>query len=160
MPALRILWAVHEERERAKKNRRELARVVDDADDGLEQTRREQEERTDGVSDLDEVRVVRDGDDEALEGSNGKREGKDLSIRVALSGPEGVLEEGVQDSTDPERGLDDVGSELADGLTAGLVGDGEVVGEELVRGSVGEGDRSFAGRQGREVEGREVMGKK
>jgi hypothetical protein len=45
------------------------------------------------VSDLDEVRVVRDGDDEALEGSNGKREGKDLSIRVALSGPEGVLEE-------------------------------------------------------------------
>lgn len=65
-----------------------------------------------------------------------RRRWTNTSSGIGFTGPEGVLEKGVEDSSDTEGGLDDVGSELSDGVLGGFEGDGEVGGEELVHGSV------------------------
>lgn len=58
--------------------------------------------------------MVTQRDDENLDRRNEGREGQDSSRDVFLSSPVRVLEERVEDSTDTERGLDDVGSVLSD----------------------------------------------
>ena len=133
----------------------------------------ERGKRTDLVRNLHEVGVVGDGDDEALERSDGGGEGEDLRNRlrkrrkqkvsgvrrvndggerkswthasssIGFTSPEGVLEKRVEDSSDTEGGLDDVGSELSDRVLGGFEGDGEVGWEKLVDDVV-DGDRGGA----------------
>jgi hypothetical protein len=61
-----------------------------------------------------EVRVPTEGNDENLDGSDERRQRQDTTVDVLLSCPVRVLEERVEDSSDTERGLNDVGSVFAD----------------------------------------------
>lgn len=63
-----------------------------------------------------EVNVVAQRHNEDLDGGNGRGQRKDTTVNIVRAGPVRVLEEGVEDATDTERRLNNVGRELAHGL--------------------------------------------
>lgn len=60
-----------------------------------------------------QLSILRNRDDETFDRSDECREGKDTSSGVLLSCPVSVFENRVEDTTNTERGLDDVRNEFA-----------------------------------------------
>lgn len=60
-----------------------------------------------------QLSILRDRHDETLDRGDNCREGKDTSSGVLFSCPVSVLQNRVKDTTNTERGFDDVGDELA-----------------------------------------------
>jgi hypothetical protein len=75
------------------------------------------EERRWALTDFGDERlefgVAGEGNDQALDGSDGGRKGEDSSVDVVGTSPVRVFEKRVEDSTDTERRLDNVGNEFA-----------------------------------------------
>lgn len=69
---------------------------------------------TDLVNQVSERRILTDGNDQTLDRSHNRWERQDTSSLVLLSGPVRVLKERVEDSTETERWLDDVGDKFSD----------------------------------------------
>jgi len=59
-----------------------------------------------------EFGVAREGNDQALDRGDSGRKGENSSVDVVGTSPVGVFKEGVEDTTDTERGLDNVGNEF------------------------------------------------
>lgn len=59
-----------------------------------------------------EFGVAGERNDQALDGSDGGREGENSSVDIVGTSPVRVFEEGVEDTTDTERRLDNVGNEF------------------------------------------------
>lgn len=84
--------------------------VAVSGEDGRGQGR---EGRTDMEDEGVKLILGTEGDDEDLCGRDDGGEGEDGAVDVLFAGPEGVLEEGVENAAKAERGLDDVWGELA-----------------------------------------------
>lgn len=66
------------------------------------------------MDEFSEFGVLTDGHDQTLDRSYDRWERQDSSGLVLFSCPVAVFEEGVEDSSETERWLDDVGSEFSD----------------------------------------------
>ena len=77
------------------------------------------------VDQVSERGILTDGHDKTLDRSHDRRERQDTSGLVLFSGPVRVFEQRVEDSSETERWLDDIGDELSDYIPVRLIPRGE-----------------------------------